>query len=248
MKLILDIGNTRMKAAVIDSGTVVECTAGAEPQSLQTERLCSQYGIEGAIASVVGRAPDFSALLPTGILKHFHLLSHTSRLPIGIDYETPQTLGMDRVAAAVGARQLCPKGALLIVDAGSCITVDLLDDTDVFRGGAILPGIEMRLRAMHQHTASLPAVELSPDEWNGIVQAPLTGKSTRASMTAGVLRASCFEIVGFMREYRNIYPDVKLFLTGGDAVFFAKQLIFPNFANPNLVYIGLEKILEINMF
>ena len=260
--LILDIGNTRMKAAVMRDGEVLEqgVLSGTENGELRTEngeplsesvelvrRWCGDYGVERAIASVVGKQPDFGRLLPAGLCENLHILSHRSKLPITLDYDTPQTLGMDRVAAVIGARTFCPEGALVVVDAGSCITIDLLDGQNRYCGGAIMPGIRMRFRAMNEFTASLPLVDLSEGELGGTVPTPLTGKSTRSSMVSGVCNAALYEIEGFMRDYEKKYPGVKLFLTGGDAVFFAERLFFPNFANRDLMYIGLGKILELNL-
>lgn len=236
-----------MKAAAVDNGEVLEVVVLESDAQARLKALTERYGIGRAIASVVGREPEWDRLLPAGIKGNLHLLSCRSRLPITVDYETPETLGMDRVAAVVGARVVCPDGPLVVADAGSCITIDLLDAGDCYRGGAILPGIAMRFRAMNEMTAALPLIELSEGERSGNIATPMTGRSTRASMVAGVCNASLFEIEGFMREYEKSYPGVKLFLTGGNAVFFAKRLFFPNFANPNLMYIGLDKILEMNI-
>lgn len=244
--LIFDIGNTRSKMAIMEHGKMLEQMVMEDAPKV-IANLCRRYNVDKAIASVVGHQPDFAKLLPEYLYACFHQLSYNSILPITMDYDTPQTLGMDRVASAVGARILCPEGALVIVDAGSCITVDLLDDNNCFRGGAILPGIQMRFRAMHDFTDALPQVALSPDERKGLVDTPITGKSTRTSLIAGVCNTSLFEIEGFMHEYSKRYPNVKLFLTGGDAVFFANRLFFPNFANSDLMYIGLDKILELNV-
>ena len=223
--LILDIGNTHAKAAVVVDGTVVTQSVADSADQLSLMALCATHGVDSAIASVVGRQPDFEALLPTDVYAHFHQLSHSSRLPVTLDYDTPETLGMDRVAAVVGARQMAPDGALLVVDAGSCITIDLLDENDHYRGGAILPGIHMRL---------------------GLVDTPTTGRSTRESIVAGVCSACLFEIQGFINHHQQSHPSLKLFLTGGDADFFANRLFFPKFATQNLLTIGLDKILEIN--
>lgn len=231
----------------MDNGTIVAHQLLGDNASAQLAEVCDKYHVDKAIASVVGPRPDFHAIMPKGLYSRLHILSHLSRLPITLDYETPQTLGMDRVAAVVGARVLCPDGPLLVVDAGSCITVDFLDAGNRYHGGAILPGIAMRLKAMHEYTAALPLVTLSEQEWRGDSDNPLSGKSTRASIVSGVLNASLFEIQGFADSHKRNYPDVKLFLTGGDADFFAKQLFFPNFANSDLQYIGLDKILEMNL-
>lgn len=245
-KLLLDIGNTRVKAAISADGDIIEHRMLGSNASSELADLCRHYNVDKAIASVVGSMPDFESLLPSGVSSRFHLLTYKSRLPIEIDYDTPQTLGMDRVAAVVGASVLCPNSPLVVVDAGSCITIDYLDDTNRYRGGAILPGINMRFRAMNQYTAALPLVTLSDDELRGAIPTPMTGRSTRESLVAGVCNAAIYEIEGFTHDYEKLSPGVKLFLTGGDAVFFAKRLFFPNFANSNLLFIGLDKILEIN--
>ena len=245
--LILDIGNTRTKAAVMADGEVKELVVVDDIRQLDIGRLHRTHHIDKAIASVVGPQPDFRALLPAPLYERFHQLGYRSKMPIKIDYETPQTLGMDRVAAVVGARELCGGGPLIVVDAGSCITIDILDGGDCYKGGAILPGMQMRLRAMNDYTAALPLVTLTAGEREGEEEIPITGRSTRASMVSGVCNAVLFEIQGFAEKYRALFPNVKLFLTGGDAVFFAKRLFFPNFANPNLMYIGLDKILNMNI-
>lgn len=240
--LILDIGNTRSKIAVINDGVISCVHAVYDLNPDQIAAICQQYGVSAAIASVVGPQPDFDTLIPPHIRDRFHLLSHRSRLPISIDYETPETLGMDRVAAAVGARILSRShDPLLVVDAGSCITIDLLDQYNVFRGGAIAPGLRMRFRALHDFTAALPLVE--PDDLFIL----LAGRNTNDSILAGVQEAAAIEIQGFAERYSATLPNLKLFLTGGDADFFAKRLFFPNFANPNLLYIGLDNILKMNI-
>lgn len=245
--LILDIGNTHAKAAIVKEHCTIEMVSANDAESLGIESLCRRYNPSKAIASVVGRMPDFHSLLPTDLASRFHLLSCHSLLPIAIDYDTPQTLGMDRVAAAVGARSLAHEGALLVADAGTCITIDLLDADNVYRGGAILPGIEMRLKALNHYTASLPLVELSQEELDGSEPLSYTGKNTRQSIVAGVCCAAVTEMQGFMDYYKSIYGDIKLFLTGGNAVFFAKRLFFPTFAVRDLVLLGLDKILEMNV-
>ena len=228
--LILDIGNTRTKAAVVQGGEILQQQVAGCLEELDLERICNDFAVDKAIASVVGRKPDFGSLLPACLMEGFHLLGYESRLPIVVDYDTPQTLGMDRVAAVVGARQLCTGCPVVVVDAGSCITIDLLDDADCYRGGAILPGLRMRFEALNHYTAALPLVELEDGELDGTVATPTVGRSTRSSIVAGVCNAALFEIEGFINDYSRRWPGVKLFLTGGNADFFAKRLFFPNFA------------------
>ncbi len=240
--LILDIGNTRSKIAVVSDGEVVYTQACQRLKPDELISACGRFSVSAAIASVVGSMPDFDKLIPSEIKNNFHLLSYRSRLPITIDYDTPETLGMDRVAAAVGARVLSSsKDPLLVVDAGSCITIDLLDQNDVYRGGAIAPGLRMRFRALHEFTAALPLVD-SDEQYTS-----LAGRNTNDSILSGVQEAAVLEIQGFAERYRAAMPALKLFLTGGDADFFAKRLFFPKFANSNLLYIGLDKILRMNI-
>ena len=240
--LIFDIGNTRSKIAVVNDEEVVAVHAVTSLDASSIRSLCLRYQVDAAIASVVGHQPDFESLLPSEIINNFHQLTYKSHLPITLDYETPETLGMDRVAAAVGARELShSRDPLLVVDAGSCITIDLLDQYDVFRGGAIAPGLRMRFRALHDYTAALPLVE--PDD-QFVLHA---GRNTNESILAGVQEAAAIEIQGFAERYKTTLPNLKLFLTGGDADFFAKRLFFPKFANSNLLYIGLDKILRMNI-
>ena len=165
-------------------------------------------------------------------------------LPIALDYATPETLGPDRIAAACGAQKVgnkgCPK---LIIDAGTCITIDYLDAEGVYHGGAILPGIEMKFRALHTFTAKLPLLENIGGE-----EECVAGRSTRESMTAGVLTATRYEVEGFVRHYRQQDSRVQVLLTGGDA----KRLwrgglpeVGDPIIEPHLVMIGLNEIIKL---
>ena len=165
-------------------------------------------------------------------------------LPIALDYATPETLGPDRIAAACGAQKVgnkgCPK---LIIDAGTCITIDYLDAEGVYHGGAILPGIEMKFRALHTFTAKLPLLENIGGE-----EECVAGRSTRESMTAGVLTATRYEVEGFVRHYRQQDSRVKVLLTGGDA----ERLwggglpeVGDPIIEPHLVMIGLNEIIKL---
>ncbi len=252
--LIFDIGNTRVKAAVVEADVVSELHFAQSLQELDINDLCHRYHFDGAVASVVGVQPDFRRCLPPALYERFHLMSCHSKLPLHIDYDTPCTLGMDRVAAAIGAQQQLPGHNLLVVDAGSCITVDFLSADGVWHGGAIMPGLQMRYKAMHEHTTALPLLHLDMrchQETNNNQAKPrelcLTGRNTEWSMRVGVETAAAVEIEGFVRLYEQRYGEIKLFLTGGDALFFADHIKIPNFAIPNLLLLGLDKVLEMNV-
>ena len=187
-------------------------------------------------------ADDLRQALPANCFT-FHLSPQTVHLlPVAIDYLTPHTLGPDRVAAACGARHLYPGEACVVVDAGTCITIDWLDADGVYHGGAILPGIGMKFRALHTFTARLPLLECDVPQ-----PLPVTGRSTDESIQAGVLAATRYAVEGFVAHYRTLCPSARLVFTGGDA---PRLLSLGGLAategrhEPHLVMIGLNEILK----
>lgn len=161
------------------------------------------------------------------------------RLPVEMDYETPKTLGTDRIAAAAGAATLYNDKDVFIIDAGTCVTYDLLEKGKIFRGGSISPGLKMRLNAMHHFTHSLPAVEM-------VNEVAIPAKSTTTCLQAGALWGLCFEIDGMIRHYTVKYPDMVTLMCGGDTFFFESKIKASIFAIPDLVLVGLNSILNYN--
>jgi len=230
--LVVDIGNTAVKTAVFVGDELVERKTWTS-----FEQVLQHYG-EGAYAwlvSSVGRF-DRPPVLPSPF---YELTAHTP-LPIKLHYHTPHTLGVDRIAAAVGAWHRFAGQNVLVIDAGSCITYDLVSANGVFEGGIISPGLRMRFRAMAQFTSSLP--DLSVDWARSL--APLPGKSTQACMAIGGFEGMCMEMEGFIRRFRKDYAPLTVVLTGGDAPFFESKLKEPIFADSNLVVAGLNRILQ----
>lgn len=172
------------------------------------EASCIPSGVSDAWVSVSGDASIIDSLVGKGIT--VHRLSARSNLPITIDYATPDTLGPDRIAAACAAWELCGK-ACVVIDAGTCITIDYVDASGTFSGGAILPGICMRNKAMHNFTSRLPLIKI--DNRNLVY----TGKSTEDSLWAGIATATKFEIEGFVSYYRQHKGVGHVYVTGGDA-------------------------------
>jgi type III pantothenate kinase len=168
-------------------------------------------------------------------------LSTATPLPFNIQYKTPHTLGKDRIAAAAGADYLYPGENCLVIDAGTCITMDILDHSGVFRGGNISPGVEMRLKAMHHFTARLPLVKHLRE--NQVLFENALGDSTENAIRNGGELGALLELEGFIRLMDGRYKDLKVLLTGGDADFFVKNMKTKIFAHPNLVLIGLNQIL-----
>jgi type III pantothenate kinase len=169
-----------------------------------------------------------------------YVLTHTLPLPIINSYATPETLGVDRLASVCGARTLFPTEASLVIDSGTCITYDFIDADGVYKGGAIAPGLSMRLRAMHEFTARLPLVEVNEN-------AILIGNSTVSCIQSGALNGMIAEIEGTISRYQVHYPQLRVILCGGDTHFFENNLKGTIFAVQNLVLRGLNSILLHNV-
>lgn len=166
-------------------------------------------------------------------------LDHRTDLPIGNLYETPETLGKDRLAAAVGANELFPDQNLLIIDAGTAITYDLVSENNEFIGGNISPGLQMRFKALNQFTGKLPLVSYS-DEFQDI------GRNTTEAIRAGVQNGILYEIAQTIELFNKNYQNLQIVMTGGDSIFFDKKLNYTIFVHFNITLIGLNRILEHN--
>jgi len=238
MNLIIDIGNTLTKVAIIENDEVVFTNRyeNITPEILIP--IMSEYSPEKAIVSTVGKkeinlADYLKSQLPT--LE----LVHKTRLPITNLYKTPETLGLDRIAAVVGANYLYPSMDLLVIDSGTAITYDLINSKAGYLGGAISPGISLRYKSLHQHTANLPL--LNNAESNSLI-----GTSTSECIESGVLNGIIGEVGYYITRVKEDFPTIKVVLTGGDANFFVNKLKNSIFVVPNLVIIGLNRILDFN--
>jgi type III pantothenate kinase len=180
--------------------------------------------------------------LREGLAGHFHMLelTHLTPLPFENQYETPETLGKDRLAAVAGAHFLFPQKNCLVVDCGTCIKYDMLTAEGAYRGGNIAPGAQMRIAAMHHFTARLPEVEMK-------MPADFTGRSTKTALQNGALRGAALEIEGFVNLFEKKYDSLNVILTGGDAAFFQAYLDIKNLIpEPELTLFGLNHILNFN--
>jgi len=166
-------------------------------------------------------------------------LNDQTKLPIENIYETPDTLGKDRLAAAVGANELFPDQNLMIIDAGTAITYDLVSEKNQFVGGNISPGLEMRFKALNHYTGKLPLVEYSDD-----IQ--LIGRNTVEAIRSGVQNGILFEINETIDLFNRNYQNLQIIMTGGDSNFFERKLNYSIFVHFNLTLIGLNRILEYN--
>lgn len=238
MNLVIDFGNTLVKVAVFQEGDIVHFEAHPKFTVKKMRDILKKYRISAAIvSSVVNDSGPIEAFLKKSY--HFVKLNPATSLPIRNHYETPGSLGMDRLAGMCGAGLMMPGRNVLVVNAGTCITYDVVTSKSEYFGGNITPGLEMRLKALNTFTDRLPLVrkQFSSD---------LFGKSTTASILTGVVRGSYLEMNGFISEYRKMYKSLKVILTGGDAPIFETMTKSKIFAVPNLVLYGLNKILTLN--
>ncbi len=239
MNLIIDIGNSVAKLALFHQNELIDVFYDSN-QSLDTlSTICSQYSIERSILSTVINLNN-TILEQLKTLKCKLLqIDYQTVLPIKILYQTPQTLGSDRIAAVVGAQTLKPRKDILVIDAGTCLTYEFIDAQGNYYGGNIAPGKAMRLKALHSYTAKLPLIEAEGDT-------PELGYNTETAIRSGVIKGMEFEINGYITHLQKKYPGLLVFLTGGDEFSFDTNLKNIIFADKFLVLKGLNRILEYN--
>ncbi|WP_426489819.1 type III pantothenate kinase [Hymenobacter sp. 102] len=238
--LALDIGNTAVKVGLFEADALIESAAGqTQAQVLAAvHRYRPEHVVLASVAEPTATwAETLRPLIPGQVLE---FAPATTPLPIGNAYATPHTLGADRLAAAVGAAWLLPGRPVVIVDAGTALKCDLVSADGAFQGGSIAPGLAMRFRALHTFTGRLPLVEKPAAETEDI---PLTGTDTQAAIRSGVLNGAAAEVSGMLAEYEARYPGLAVVLAGGDAPFFRARLKRPIFVVPELVLLGLHRIL-----
>ena len=239
LNLIVDIGNSQAKLVVFEGDSLVEELCTSNQDIRETESALCKYNIDACIVcSVVPISNEISKSLNKLQCRIIYMSADT-QIPIQNLYRTPQTLGVDRLAGVVGGSALKPGCNLLVIDAGTCITYDLLDCNNAYHGGNISPGLAMRLRAMHEMTAKLPLVSASGDM-------PSIGYDTETAIRSGAITGMKHEIEGYVRHLREKYPDLQVIMTGGDALTIPisdKNITIDR----NIVHKGLNKILQHNL-
>ena len=239
MNLIVDAGNTRVKLAVFEKDTLVEVIFIDVNELLsEIKKILKKYKITAGILSNVGFIAEYE-MQKLQNLVNLLVLSSFTNVPFNNLYETVETLGVDRIALVAAAVKKYAKRNILIIDAGTCITFDFVNDQSEYLGGAISPGIEMRYKALHDFTSKLPLLEKK-------IAQNFIGMNTNESINSGVVNGVINELEGVISQYKNKYSDLTVVLTGGDTNFLAKQLKSSIFANPNFLLEGLNEILIFN--
>lgn len=248
MNLVIDIGNTRAKLFVFDRESIIE-QLFCDSQTLSaldqlTERFAFEKGILSSVGQIGEEAEARLRSLPFELIR----LDNKTKLPISLQYKPygsntcipmPATMGADRIAALVGGMSLYPGKPLLIVDAGTCVTYEIIDENGIYCGGNIAPGLTMRLQAMHEHTALLPLVSTDGDT-------PDLGFDTETAMRSGASLGLQYEIEGYISLWKKRYPEIQVLITGGNTFNFDKENETLIVKTENLVAHGLNAIMSAN--
>ncbi|MBL7931234.1 MAG: type III pantothenate kinase [Bacteroidia bacterium] len=239
MNLVLDFGNTRIKAGFFEGSQLLDAPVFQSEKEL-LENLDSIKNISHClIGSVTNAHSNTSELLA----KKFNTQVFKADTPIPLEnlYKSTLTLGSDRIAASVGAWSLHPNQNVLTIDAGTCIKYNFVNASNQYLGGAISPGIPMRLKAMNHYTVKLPLVETDKN-YN-----KLTGQSTQESLLSGALIGAVCEVEAMISRYETEHENLVVYITGGDGDYLCKQVKNRFFAHPTLLLQGLNTILNYNL-
>jgi type III pantothenate kinase len=244
LNLVIDIGNTFSKLALFNNRKMTKLVQVNNLTLPYLRNFLSENAVDNSIVSSVNTDIDtFEEVLQTS--SRYIRFSGLSTSNVNNLYKTPQTLGLDRYAAVIGAQALYPNKDCLIIDAGTCITYDFIDAHRNYHGGSISPGIKMRFKSMNRFTGRLPLIEPNP-EMNMEY-----GDDTKTAMLSGVQRGVIYEAIGFINSFRTRWPNLSVVLCGGDVKFFDTELKNSIFAHilktePQVVLIGLNEVIHHN--
>ena len=236
MLLTLDVGNTFFKCAVFEENSIVEKVVFEKENAIfELKKIFKKFtSISACMSSSVGKiGPEVKNFIKSQV--NFIEIERDFLFPFINKYSTPDTLGIDRMVLVSGASILYPQKNVLIIDAGTCITYDLITDTNEYYGGAISPGITIRYKSLNNYTAKLPLLEKeTPNSY--------LGNSTKNAIHSGIVNGVLYEIEGFISQYQVNFQDLTIILTGGDADFLAKSLKSTIFANSNFLLESLNAL------
>lgn len=241
MNLTIDIGNTRIKAGIFN-GTALKAHCIIPSHSVKAlQAFIKTY--PGTKSAIISSTIDYPKGLKASIGKKIKIIEVSAKilLPFKNTYKTPETLGKDRIATVAGAQQMLPRKNLLVINAGTCITYDLIDSKGIYLGGSISPGLDMRFKALHTFTGRLPLIKADNKFTN------LTGKTTKESMLAGVQMGMTEEVQGIINAYKKRYSNLDTVLTGGSLEWLEKTLKGKIIIEPFLTLKGLNVLLSLNL-
>jgi type III pantothenate kinase len=240
MNLLIDIGNSRTKVALVKDGQLQDVLVFDRMDKHTVVQVLEMVPpVKQCILASVGKVKKGVEEILQERTSFYLRASGICPVPVENCYGTPETLGVDRLAVAVGAAYCYPGTNVLVIDAGTAITLDVVNKNNQYIGGNILPGILMRFKALHHYTNALPLIEPRNTD-------QLLGYNTETAIRNGIINGIRFELDGYIQAIQDQYDHVQIVFTGGDADFFAGKLKSSIFVDPNLLFTGLNRILEYN--
>lgn len=239
MNLVVDFGNTCIKTALFNQNDLLEHKIHNDLDELIITISSNSQINNCIISSVTNQHLFFFERFSSKF--NILIIDTNTPLPIKNLYKSPLSLGSDRLAASVGSFYFYPGRNVLTIDIGTCVKYNFVTANNCFIGGAISPGIQMRLKAMHNYTWGLPLLKIDNNYQK------LVGETTNESLLSGAMLGALFEIKATIQEYSFIYDNLQLVFTGGDSEYLCKQLKNPFFANQNILLYGLNTILNFNV-
>jgi type III pantothenate kinase len=242
MVLAIDAGNSQLKMAIFKNDVIKEKIIISYDESNFENTLKSWISKDINEIGLISVKEDFlKKKISDFSKKKLSVINLSYKFPFDINYSTPETLGIDRVVACAGAYALNERrGNILVIDAGTCVTYDVVNTEKQYIGGAISPGVDIRCKALNHYTAKLPMIKIETKH------AQTIGNTTQESIVSGVLNGIKFEMQGYIDHMNSHIPGVKAFLTGGDSFFFEDEFKSSIFAEENLVLIGINELLKAN--
>jgi len=239
--LVIDIGNTNSKAAIFNDRSLLhfQVMKALTPETVL--ELIRAYQVDcSSISSVSAELDEVIETLKTNT----SYVPFSTKVNTGIksNYYSQDTLGLDRWAKMIAAHHYYNGKNCFVIDAGTCITYDLLSSEGVYNGGSISLGIDMRFQALHHYTGRLPLVA-----WDRTAEIP-EGRDTNTAIQHGVLAGVMNEVEGFIARENKENSNLTVLLTGGNGEFLLDQLKNSIFVpqiiyDPYLVLKGLNEVI-----
>jgi len=234
MNLVIEIGNTNTKLAFFDGSQLVDVVI-----ENRADKILNKLHSKDFDKVILAGSGDTNILWWKEVRARKKVVFDPEILvDICYEYESPKSLGADRLINAWYAHHLFPQQSHLIIDTGTCITFTLIDASKTILGGSISLGLALRAKSLHDYTDKLPLIDVSHTE-----PCELVGNSTEASIRSGVFLGAIFEIEKRIDQYLGLYPNLKIIMTGGDTLFFENKLNYKIFADNHFTLKGLNEIL-----
>ncbi len=238
MNLVLDIGNTLLKAGLFKKNVQINYFEFKNNYYEKIRNILERNLILYSIVSNVSKTENKLIQL-LKIKTQFIPFNSSLKIPFKNLYKSKRTLGQDRIALVSSSMKHFPDENVLIIDLGSCITYDFINSKNEYEGGAISPGLNMRYKSLNNYTSNLPFLE--PKKINYLI-----GKSSEESIHSGVINGIVSELNGAIDRYQKEFKNIRIILTGGDSKFLSSKIKNTIFANSNFLLLGLNLLIELN--